>query len=41
MREGDHIITEDGVTWRQVVRETYHCETEAETEFFLRRMIAS
>jgi len=41
MSQGDHVIAANGATMRQVIRETYHCTTDAEVEFYLRRFIAS
>jgi hypothetical protein len=41
LSQGDLVIAENGATMRQAIRETYHCTTPAEEEFYLRRFIAS
>jgi hypothetical protein len=34
-------LTADGRTWRQMVRDTYHCTSREEEDLYLRRVIAS
>jgi hypothetical protein len=41
MSHGNVVIAANGATMRQVIQETYHCTTDAEVEFHLRRFIAS
>jgi len=38
---GNDVIGEGGETTRQIIRETYHCATRAEEDWFLARWIAS
>jgi hypothetical protein len=41
LSEGERIVGFDGQTARQIIRETYHCQSRAEEDFFLARWIAS
>jgi hypothetical protein len=41
LAEGEAKIGPNGETMRRMIRETYHCETRAEEDRFLRRFIAS
>lgn len=41
LTKGDERVGQQGETVRQTVRETYHCESAEQEEYFLRRWIAS
>ncbi|MEJ0050159.1 MAG: hypothetical protein WDN02_02900 [Methylovirgula sp.] len=41
LSEGDKPTGPQGETLRQMIRETYHCTSREETDYFLRRWIAS
>ena len=41
LAEGDQEVPNTGRTMREIIRETYKCENEAETEHYLRRFLAS
>ena len=41
LARGEEVIGQGGETVRQIVRETYHCKSRAEEDFFLARWIAS
>ncbi len=41
LSEGDDIVGTSGETFRQMVGNTYHCETPEEEECYLRRVLAA
>jgi hypothetical protein len=41
LTQGDDVVGPSGETLRDMIRNTYHCKSEQETEYFLRRYIAS
>lgn len=41
INEGNQIISNMGKTMKEIIAETYKCENEQETEYYLRRFIAS
>jgi len=41
LAEGDQVAGAQGETIRQIIKETYHCESSEEEERFLRRYLAS
>jgi len=41
INEGNQIIPDTGKTMKEIIRETYKCENEQETEYYLRRFLAS
>ena len=41
LSEGDDVVGASGETLRQMVRNTYHCETPEDEEYYLRRFLAA
>jgi hypothetical protein len=41
LSQGKEIVGANGETARKIIRETYHCKSRAEEDFFLARWIAS
>ena len=41
INEGNQIVPNTGRTMRELIAETYKCENEKETEYYLRRFLAS
>lgn len=41
LSEGDAQVGPGGETLRKMIRETYHCKSNKETDYYLRRFIAS
>jgi hypothetical protein len=40
LSEGDKTLNNEGLTLRKIIRQTYHCKTKEQEDFYLRRALA-